>query len=49
MLDDAGVVQGLNEGGMGALKRSPEGFAALIKADYDKYGKIVRAANIQPE
>lgn len=49
MLDDPAVVQGLVDGGMGALKRSPEAFAALIKSDYDKYGRIVRAANIKPE
>jgi tripartite-type tricarboxylate transporter receptor subunit TctC len=49
MLDDPAVQQALVEGGMDPLKHSPESFSALIKSDYDKYAKVIRAANIKPE
>ena len=49
MLDDAAIQQSLVEGGMEPLRHSPESFAALIRADYEKYGRIIRTAGIQPE
>ena len=35
--------------GMEAVSVTPEQFAARVKADYEKYGKLVRLAGIQPE
>jgi tripartite-type tricarboxylate transporter receptor subunit TctC len=49
MLDDAAIQQSLTEGGMEPLKRSPEAFAALVKADYEKYGRLIREGGITGE
>ncbi len=49
MLEDPAVQQALVECGMDPLKHSPESFSILIKSDYDKYAKVIRAANIKPE
>jgi tripartite-type tricarboxylate transporter receptor subunit TctC len=35
--------------GMAAVTTTPEQFASRIRADYDKYGRIVKAVGIQPE
>ena len=49
MLDDPAIQQFLTDGGMESLRHTPESFATLIRADYDKYGRIIRTAGIQPE
>jgi tripartite-type tricarboxylate transporter receptor subunit TctC len=49
MLDDPAIQQFLLDNGMEPLRHSPESFAALIKSDYDKYGRIIRDAGIPQE
>ena len=49
MLDDPAVAKRLLDGGMEPLTETPAQFAARIKQDYDKYGAIVKAANIKLE
>ncbi len=34
---------------MEVVTTTPEQFASRIRADYDKYGRIVKAVGIQPE
>ncbi|HEV2041179.1 MAG TPA: tripartite tricarboxylate transporter substrate binding protein [Casimicrobiaceae bacterium] len=38
-----------NAGGMNTFNTTPEEFAALVKRDYDKYGKIVRDVGIKTD
>jgi tripartite-type tricarboxylate transporter receptor subunit TctC len=49
MLDDPAVTKRLLDGGMEPLTETPAQFADRIKKDYDKYGAIVKAANIKLE
>jgi tripartite-type tricarboxylate transporter receptor subunit TctC len=36
-----------NAGGLQAFPTSPEAFAALIRTDYEKYGKLVREIGVK--
>lgn len=49
MLKEPAVDKRLQEAGMVPMIESPEAFAARIKKDYDKYGAIIKAANIKIE
>jgi tripartite-type tricarboxylate transporter receptor subunit TctC len=35
--------------GLTVLSESPEQFAQTIKADYEKYGKLIKAIGLQPQ
>ena len=35
--------------GMGVAGGSPDAFAALVRSDYEKYGRLIRDAGIKPE
>ena len=48
-LNDEDIKAGFAAQGAKALGGSPAEFAAFIKADYDKWGKVVGAAGIRPE
>jgi tripartite-type tricarboxylate transporter receptor subunit TctC len=43
------IVEKLHSLGQEPFYRTPEQFAELMRADYDKYGKLVKAANIKLE
>lgn len=49
MQDDPEVVQKLGDGGLEALKESPEQFGARMKRDYDRFRDIVKAAGLKPQ
>jgi tripartite-type tricarboxylate transporter receptor subunit TctC len=49
MLKDPVVDKRLLDSGMDPMLESPEQFAARIKKDYDKYGAIIKTANIKME
>ena len=36
-------------GGLDPFPSSPEEFSALIRRDYDKYGKLIRDIKFQPQ
>ena len=42
-------VEKLHSQGQEPFYRAPEPFAELMRSDYDKYGKLVKAANIKLE
>jgi tripartite-type tricarboxylate transporter receptor subunit TctC len=35
--------------GMGIVRGSPDAFAAVVRGDYEKYGRLIRSAGIKPE
>jgi tripartite-type tricarboxylate transporter receptor subunit TctC len=35
--------------GMGVVRGSPDAFAAVVRGDYEKYGRLIRGAGIKPE
>jgi tripartite-type tricarboxylate transporter receptor subunit TctC len=35
--------------GMGVVSGGPDAFAALVRSDYEKYGRLIREAGIKPE
>jgi len=50
MQDDAAVQQQLAAGGLEALKESPEQFGVRMRRDHQRFGEIIRAANLtQPQ
>ena len=49
MQDDPAVQKSLADGGLEALKESPEQFGAMNRAEFERYGKLVRDANIKVE
>ena len=49
MLDDPEVQKRLEGSGIEPMKESPEQLAARIKADYQKWGEVIRGANIRLE
>jgi tripartite-type tricarboxylate transporter receptor subunit TctC len=49
MLEEADVKKRFADGALEPLKETPEQFAQRIRTDYDKYGAIVKAANIRLE
>jgi tripartite-type tricarboxylate transporter receptor subunit TctC len=49
MQDDPEVQARLAQGGLEPLKESPEQFATRMKSDYERFGPIVKAANLKPE
>jgi tripartite-type tricarboxylate transporter receptor subunit TctC len=49
MQDDPAVQKSLADGGLEALKESPEEFGARIRRDHDRFRDIVKAAKLQPQ
>src|SRR5258708_6383076 len=49
MLDDPVVQKRFEDAGMEPLKESTAEFARRIRADYDKFAKVVKAADLKPE
>ena len=49
MQDDAAVQQQLAAGGLEALKESPEQFGARMRRDHQRFGEIIKAANLAPQ
>jgi tripartite-type tricarboxylate transporter receptor subunit TctC len=49
MLDDPEVQKRLEGSGIEPMKESPEQLAVRIKADYQKWGEVIRGANIRLE
>jgi tripartite-type tricarboxylate transporter receptor subunit TctC len=49
MLDDPAVQKRFEVAGMEPLKESTADFARRIRADYDKFAKVVKAADLKPE
>jgi tripartite-type tricarboxylate transporter receptor subunit TctC len=43
------VKEKLNAIGLTVATESPEWFAKVLKADYDKYGKLIKAIGLQPQ
>jgi tripartite-type tricarboxylate transporter receptor subunit TctC len=46
---DPAVIKRLAGEGVDAVTSSPEEFAARVKSEMEKWGKVVRAAGIKPE
>jgi tripartite-type tricarboxylate transporter receptor subunit TctC len=49
MQDDPQVLKSLSDGGLEALKETPEQFAARIRRDHERLRDIVKAAKLKPE
>ena len=49
MQDDPQVQKSLADGGLEALKETPEQFAARIRRDHERLRDIVKAAKLKPE
>jgi tripartite-type tricarboxylate transporter receptor subunit TctC len=49
MQDDPAVQKILTDGGLEALKESPEEFGARMRRDHDRFRDIVKAANLKPQ
>ncbi len=49
MQDDPAIQRNLAQGGLEALKESPEQFGARIRRDHDRFRDIVKAAKLKPE
>ena len=49
MQDDPQVLKSLADGGLEALKETPEQFAARIRRDHERLRDIVKAAKLKPE
>ena len=49
MQDDPAVQRKLADGGLEALKETPEQFGARMRRDYDRFRDIVKAAKLKPE
>jgi tripartite-type tricarboxylate transporter receptor subunit TctC len=49
MQDDPAVQKILTDGGLEALKESPEEFGARMHRDHDRFRDIVKAANLKPQ
>jgi tripartite-type tricarboxylate transporter receptor subunit TctC len=49
MQDDPEVQRKLADGGLEALRESPEQFGARMRRDYDRFRDIVKAAKLKPE
>ena len=49
MQDDPAVQKTLVDGGLEALKETPEQFGARIRRDHDRFRDIVKAANLKPQ
>ena len=49
VLSDPAIVERLNTLGIVATPGSPEDLARQIRTDLDKYGKVVKSANIKAE
>jgi len=49
MQDDPAVQQMLTDGGLEAMKESPEQFGARIRRDHDRFRDIVKAAGLKPQ
>lgn len=49
MQDDPAVQKSLADGGLEALKESPEQFGVRIRRDHDRFRDIVKAAKLKPE
>jgi tripartite-type tricarboxylate transporter receptor subunit TctC len=47
MLDDAEVMKRLEDSGIEPIRETTEQFAGRIKADYQKWGEVIRGANIK--
>ena len=43
------VKEKLNTIGLTVVTESPEWFAQVLKADYEKYGKLIKAIGLQPQ
>jgi tripartite-type tricarboxylate transporter receptor subunit TctC len=49
MQDDPEIQRKLADGGLEALKETPEQFGARMRRDYDRFRDIVKAAKLKPE
>ena len=49
MQDDPAVQKSLADGGLEALKESPEQFGARIRRDHERFRDIVKAAKLKPQ
>jgi len=49
LLDDPAVRKRFEDAGMEPLKETPSQFTARIRADYAKFAKVVKAADLKPE
>ena len=49
MQDDPAVQRKLADGGLEALKETPEQFGARMRRDYDRFRDIVKVAKLKPE
>jgi tripartite-type tricarboxylate transporter receptor subunit TctC len=49
MQDDLAVQKSLADGGLEALKETPEQFGARIRRDHDRFRDIVKAAKLKPQ
>jgi len=49
VLAEPQVRQRLESSGLQIAAGSPEDFAALLRRDYEKYGRVLRAAGVKPE
>jgi tripartite-type tricarboxylate transporter receptor subunit TctC len=49
MQDDPQVQASLAQGGLEAVKETPEQFGAHMRRDYERFRPIVKAANLKPE
>jgi tripartite-type tricarboxylate transporter receptor subunit TctC len=49
MQDDPQVQRSFADGGLEALKETPEQFGARMRRDYDRFRDIVKAAKLKPE
>jgi tripartite-type tricarboxylate transporter receptor subunit TctC len=49
VLEQPDIRKRFADGGLDITGGAPEAFAAILKRDYEKYGKILKAAGIRPE
>lgn len=49
MIDDPATQKRLFDAGLEPMKATPEAFAARIRADYKKFGELVKVAGLKPE
>jgi tripartite-type tricarboxylate transporter receptor subunit TctC len=49
VLEQPDIRKRFADGGLDITGGTPEAFAAILKRDYEKYGKILTAAGIRPE
>ena len=49
MQDDPQVQKSLSDGGLEALKETPEQFGVRMRRDYERFGAIIKATNMTPQ